>query len=226
MTPDPIDAPGTPPARGPGPHGGRCGVRPPGPPRGRRRVRQLGDRLPADHRGSGGGRRPRGRTAAHGRRRPRARRGEHGARLLLRHGSGPGGDAAHERRAVERCDRRDQRGDRPRADAPDVGSDPHGRRGSVRCPDRAHRVGPGDARSAGTRPRGMQVGLRAAVPRAGATAARPGLRDRRVDTTGTGLPRTAARGAVRTVPERRARPCARHGRGARRRAAFAVGRRR
>ncbi len=64
---------------------------------------------------------------------------------------------------------------------------------------------------AGARSRGEQVGVRVALPRAGTRAARPGVRDRHVDTQGSRLPQPAARSAVRAVPGRRARrrrsPC-------------------
>ncbi len=80
------------------------------------------------------------------------------------------------------------------------------------------------------------MGLRGALPRAGARAARPGVRDRDVDTQGPRLPQPAPRGAVRAVPGRsarrpdhharrvdrgRARPARRGGRAARRRRAAA-----
>ena len=58
----------------------------------------------------------------------------------------------------------------------------------VRGADRPDRLGPGDARPGRARARGEQVGLRGALPGAGARAARPGVRDRDVDTQGPRLP--------------------------------------
>ena len=57
---------------------------------------------------------------------------------------------------------------------PDVGPHADGRARPLRRADGADRLGPGDARPGRARARGLQVGLRAALPRAGARAARPG----------------------------------------------------
>ena len=62
----------------------------------------------------------------------------------------------------------------------------------LRLAHRADRLGSGDARPGGARPRGVQVGLRSALPRAGTRAARPRLRDRHEHAEGTGVSEPAA----------------------------------
>ena len=187
-----------------------------------RRLRQLGVdivlvnsgyRLPADHRRARRSRGARRRRAPLDRRAARARRDGDRPWLLLRLRPCPGGDAPHQRRARERCDRSDQRGERSGSGDPDVGSHANRRTRPLRGADRSDRVGSGDARPGGARARSVQMGVRVALPRAAARAARSGLRDCELDPEGPRLPQPAARGADRAVPGRGARRAHRHARG-------------
>ena len=196
-----------------------------GPAQGARRrlaVRQRRDRFRPDHRGAGARRQGRHRDAGARGRTARERRGRHGARLLSAHRPPAGGHGARQRRHGERAHGPAQCRARQRADLLHLGAHAAHRDRSDRQPRCADPLGSGDVRPGRHAARVRQVGLRAALWRAGRGDRRPGAGHRHGRAARPDLSEPAARGAGGTARGLRLRrdataggagaPCARRGR--------------
>jgi hypothetical protein len=171
---------------------------------GRRRLylRQFRHRLSADHRRARGSCRKTDPAAAGDRDSARKRGDGDGAWLLSCERPRASRDGAHQCRPRQLRDRRDQCGDRAHPGDPVFRPHADHRERPARQPHRANRLGPGNARPDRAGARVLQMGLRAALSRAGAGADRSRPRHRLIDAEGAGVSVAAARGFVRIVPGR------------------------